>query len=194
MSHNSVQECRSAIYVDMENIVGGSASDATLVRVAWEVLTRYAVRINPGDHIVVGSGPKLARVAWFALPATGIRRIVGYGVDGADRALIGDVDLDMLARRYNRLVIVSGDGAFAELATSARSRGLAVTLVTFRNAASQALVRACPTKVWLPGLETLRSTAAALTAVDPLDTARDGVRTSRARRAQRPAGSAGLAA
>lgn len=193
MSHLSVSHSRTAIYVNIEEAVGGSTADATLVRVAWELLTRHAVRIRPGDHIVVGSGPELAAVAWFALPATGVRRIVGQGVDGADRALIGDIDLDMLARRFNRLVIVSGDGAFAELATSARSRGLAVTLVAFRSAASEALVRACPTKVWLPGLETLR-TAAALTAVEPLDAPREGAKTSRARRSQRPAGSARLAA
>lgn len=48
---------------------------------------------------------------------------VRYGASGADLALIDAVDASHVARRYDEVVIVSGDGIFSGLAAEIASRG-----------------------------------------------------------------------
>lgn len=124
--------------IDLENLLGDpTRRDRAHVAEAWE---RYTARvpIRRDDHIVVATGPSLAVTAWFALPST-VRRLVGYGLDGADNALIDAMDTDHIAARYGRVVIASGDHIFAPSARSLRLKGMQVWQVGGRGYTSDAL-------------------------------------------------------
>jgi hypothetical protein len=118
---------RTLHVIDIENLVGGSAAGPAAVGPA---LSRYraAVPVRVGDHAVIGAGPTLAVAAGLAW--TGARLVLGHGIDGADRALLDAVDIDFVVRRYERVVVASGDHCFARLARALRARDLDVVIVT----------------------------------------------------------------
>lgn len=115
---------RALHLVDLENLLGIDR-DAASVGNLWSEYCR-TVGVGPDDALVVGTERRWAARAWFALPMTGLRRVVGYGVDGADNALLASIDPDHDLDRFPTLIIGSGDHAFAPLARQARSRGCAV--------------------------------------------------------------------
>lgn len=109
-----------------------------------------AAEIGPADHVVVGCNPKAGLTAAAACP--GARLVLGSGPDGADRALVRAVDAGHIARRYGRLVVASGDHAFAGLTREVRRRGLRVTVVGRAGAISWELVPAADQVLTLVGL------------------------------------------
>ena len=140
---------RSINIIDIENLFGGTDPTADDVRDVWTAYNSHGVTIEDNDHVVVASCSRVAKVAWFALPASGLQRVVRDGPDGADLAALSALDLPHAATRYDRLVIASGDHAFAPVAEEARSLGMAVHLVIGRGAPSRELLRACPSRTWL---------------------------------------------
>ncbi|MGY1681260.1 hypothetical protein [Geodermatophilus sp. SYSU D01176] len=139
---------RTLHLVDLENLLGP-------VRLASDVAAAWAayaatLRLDRDDHVVVGTGPLLAAVAWFELPQRGLRRVVGRGINGADLVLMQEVqDLDAVARAYQRLVIASGDGLFTDTARRCRAAGLQVVQVLGRGGGHPNLARECDRQVRL---------------------------------------------
>lgn len=119
---------RTLHLIDIENLAGGSV--ATTAEVV-EAVARYrsALAVRAGDHVVIGSGRRLLIAAGLAWP--GARLLLGRGVDGADLALLEAAHrVDEIAAAYHRVVIGSGDGIFAELASALRRAGLVVGVVS----------------------------------------------------------------
>ncbi|WP_181125544.1 MULTISPECIES: NYN domain-containing protein [unclassified Rathayibacter] len=135
---------RTLHLIDIENMVGPDAS-AEEVTSFWTGYRRLAIGLGYNDHAIVASGPRFAPVAWFAIPANDVQRRVGRGIDGADFALIDAVELERYSVRFDRLVIASGDHAFAPLARRARKLGMRVHQVIGRGLPSRELFAACPT-------------------------------------------------
>ena len=97
----------------------------------WDILKRQAPGIAPHDHVVVGAGRGVAQRYRTSITGPNVRWVTGANApDGADRALLGAIDLYRVARHYDELVIVSGDHAFADLARRAKTFGLSVQVVT----------------------------------------------------------------
>lgn len=124
---------------DVENLMGGPCAGPDALRVARE---QYAATtpIHPGDHVIAACNPRLvhqAAATWF--PS---RWLVRRGQDGADLALLEAVDPADLADRYHRVVIGSGDHAFAPLAQAIRALGLPVWVVARAGSLSRDLARA----------------------------------------------------
>ena len=113
--------------IDIENLVGGSGAGPTAVGPALSAY-RSAVAVGGGDHALIGSGPTLAIAAGLAWPGAQLR--LGHGLDGADRALLDALDPGFVAAHYDRVVVASGDHAFAPLVGALRARGVAVVVVT----------------------------------------------------------------
>jgi hypothetical protein len=137
---------RALHLIDLENLLG-TARDPEAVAAVWRAYERQVV-IGCRDHLVVATGPSLAPAAWFGLPRRA-RRLVGRGVDGADKALLESIDPEHLARRYQRLVLASGDGIFAALARRLATLDVPVWQVTGMGRTSLALSYACPRHVAL---------------------------------------------
>ena len=121
---------RRYVLLDIENTTQGAARSAADVAEVWRVLREQAPGIAPHDHVVVGAGRGFARRYRAAIQGPNVRWVVGAnGPDGADRALLAAIDLYAVARRYDELVIASGDHAFADVARRARALGLSVQVI-----------------------------------------------------------------
>lgn len=105
---------RALHLIDVENLAGGPDVSAEVARTAIDDYRRSAV-VTPGDLVRLARNPWLYRKLAFDLPSGWWTRF-GHGPDGADRALLDGLDPESVCRRFDRLVIGSGDHAFADLA------------------------------------------------------------------------------
>lgn len=122
---------RRYFLIDIENPTRGAKATCEEVASFWSILKGQAPGIAPHDHVVVGASRGVVRRYRAAITGSNVRWVVGAEAkDGADRALLGAVDLYRVARDYDELVIVSGDHAFADLAHRAKTFGLSVQVVT----------------------------------------------------------------
>ena len=137
--HRSHPKGRTLHVIDIENLVGGTAVGAAAVGPALAAY-RCTVAVRPDDHVELGSGPTLAVAAGLAWPGARLR--VDHGANGADRVLLDALTPDFIATHYDRVVIASGDHAFAPLAVALRSRRVAVmTIVRDRTTLARDLRR-----------------------------------------------------
>jgi len=118
--------------VDIENLCLGRTLPATCSAV-WDDY-QHQVGVGGRDQVVVAANAISAAPAFFALPASARRILVPVLPDAADLALIDSIDVDRVAQRHATVVLASGDGAFAPLARSLRSRGLRVVQVVSAGA------------------------------------------------------------
>lgn len=130
---------RTLHLLDLDNLLGGSNAPRSST-VVESLVDRYeeAVGIEPGDHVVVAACTTIARDVFFDLPVSW-RRLIGRGVDGADRALVEALPVDFIAARYNEVIIGSGDHFFAPLARELVSRGLIVAVACHSDRLSHCL-------------------------------------------------------
>ena len=148
MTMTSVRTIRTLHLIDLENLANGPHRP---VAEFLDVLDRYrsVARMAPHDLVEVAvdaSGWK--RVA-HALPRSWRVR-VGYGRDGADRALLTAVDPRVATDRFDRIVVGSGDGAFVGLVLRLKYAGQRVEVVSRRSSLSLRLARVASLVVPLP--------------------------------------------
>lgn len=117
---------RRLVVVDIENLVGGAVTCARQARTACELFDFTRVS-EPGDHVVIGASHFSILHSGLGWPNT--RLVVGSGVDGADRALLEVLTEERVESRFDEVVIASGDGIFAEIATDLAEAGVRVTVV-----------------------------------------------------------------
>lgn len=151
-----LRERRAVHLVDMENLAGGSSLTAERVATIWLAYHAYGTSVLAGDRVVIGTGPTAAPPTWYGLPQS-CTRVLGHGKDGGENAIIASLDLDLIARRYGRLVIASGDNRFIAVAQRARELGMRVELVIGAGTPARRLLETCPRRTWLkfPGALTL---------------------------------------
>lgn len=143
---------RRIVLVDIENVVGGSAAVHDHVAWARETVERL-VSLRPGDHVVVGCGP--GGLLDLGCTWTHVRYVVRSGLDGADLALL-DVLGENIPRRFTEVVLVSGDGIFADAVAVFAAQGIHTTVVAHRDGLSRRLELAANTVKFLPGCPTPR--------------------------------------
>jgi hypothetical protein len=78
------------------------------------------------------------------------RHILGRGISGADRALVDVLHQEHVAERFVEVVIVSGDGIFADVAAELGQQGVVVTVVARQGSLSARLRLAATRIVLLP--------------------------------------------
>jgi len=125
---DAVNESERAVHlVDIENLLGSSDITPGAVR---RVRGQYDIvaGVTVTDHLIIATGPTAAPAAWFGWGSA--RRLLGRGIDGADRALLAVIEAERLAARFSRVVIASGDGIFAEASAALQAGGCQVTVVT----------------------------------------------------------------
>lgn len=131
------KEQRRLVVVDIENVAGrGALTEKTAARAMRHVAS--ACRLNNHDVVVIGaSHPRNAFVA--ALQAPSARIVLRSGKDGADLALKNVLRHERIAERFEEVVIVSGDHAFAKEVQTLESEGVRVTVAARRGSSSHAL-------------------------------------------------------
>ncbi len=129
--------------VDVENLCGGSHIESTVLPERMDEYERVA-DVAEMDQMIVACSPQL--VVATKCRERGAQVLIGLGVDGADVALLHAVAVPDLARRFDEVVIASGDHAFRSLALTLRLAGVVVTVVSRASALSRELATAA-TKV-----------------------------------------------
>lgn len=122
---------RRYFLIDLENPTRGAKATSEQVAKLWALLKEQAPGVAPHDHVVVGTSRTVAGRYRPVINGENVKWVVGANAkDGADRALLAAIDLNSVARRYDELVIFSGDHAFTQLAVSAKRLGLGVHVIT----------------------------------------------------------------
>lgn len=118
---------RTLHLVDLENLMGEHRYEGDAVA----ALSRYLelARWSEGDQVIVAAHPEIARQVGFAKPVhCNLHATVGD--DAADVMLLAQAPTELVVRRYNRLVIGSGDGIFVARARAVREHGVPVLVVS----------------------------------------------------------------
>lgn len=127
---------RAVHLLDIENLTGAGRPTTSQVT-AVMALYRYAVPVGPTDQFVVAVNHG-ALVA-VGLAFRGVQLLARSGPDGADHALAEAARGDRMDQRFDRVVIGSGDGYFADLAAWLADGGVHVTVVSHAEALSRRL-------------------------------------------------------
>ena len=127
MSATDVPAGRALHLVDLENVIGDPWATGPGVAEVYEtVLTTGGHRA--GDIVVVAANRWLLAELGF-VAHTSCQKLVAHGPDGADLALLDWADASWIVQRFERLVVASGDGIFADVVRAARDAGLEVDVV-----------------------------------------------------------------
>jgi hypothetical protein len=118
---------RTLHVIDIENLMAGPRSGIDLVRTA-SAAYRDCLPISTKDLVIVAANPGLA--IDVAREWKGSQVKFRKGPDGADLALLEYLaDVDDIVRRFDRVVIGSGDGIFAAIVNQLRSKGIVVGVI-----------------------------------------------------------------
>ncbi len=117
---------RTLHLVDLENLLGDRRKEA----VALDGLRRYLAlaRWEAGDQVLVAAHPEIIRQIGF-VPPVPCSLHATEGEDAADQMLLAHAPAELVARRYSRLVVGSGDGIFVDRAVAARAGQVGVAVV-----------------------------------------------------------------
>lgn len=137
MSATEFPTGRALHLVDLENVIGDPWATGPGVAEVYETVLTTG-RHRPGDLVVVAANRWLLAELGF-VAHTSCQLLVAHGPDGADLALLDWADPAWVAQRFDRLVVASGDGIFAEVVRTARDFGLSVDVVHGGGALSQKL-------------------------------------------------------
>ena len=113
----------------------------------------YDQVVGVGDDDLLTVGADVTRLFDISDAFPNARVCSGRGRDGADRALMKAVDIDLIARRFDTIVIGSGDNAFVDVAYRARQHGLNVVVVSRRTSLGRHLAAHADEVIEMPELE-----------------------------------------
>jgi len=139
---------RTLHLLDVENLMGGPRRGRAAPAAA---VTAYcaAAEVQPFDHIIVAVNHAIAVDTGVSCP--GARLLAAGGRDGADLALLAQVaDVRRTAALYDRVVVGSGDGIFADTLYALKSFGIPVGVVSVQRFLSLSLARAATFVRFLP--------------------------------------------
>lgn len=136
----STAQPRALVLVDFENLHGGSILTVNDARTTMgdikAALSENGMLLS--DHqVIVASGRTSAPNAGLALQ--GARFLFGDGLDAADLALLKVLEDENIGQRYERVVLVSGDGIFASAIAALGAQGVSTYVVSRPESLSRRL-------------------------------------------------------
>ncbi|MEO5662886.1 MAG: NYN domain-containing protein [Nocardioides sp.] len=136
---------RQIILVDIENVVGGAVLTAAAANWARTQIENV-LALNCDTQVIIGT----SHVGYLetALAWPNKQYAVNSGPDGADLALIDEIDALRL-ERYDEIILVSGDGIFAEAVATLTGRGVDVTVVAHYGQCAGRLLMAASRTIYL---------------------------------------------
>ena len=121
----SLELDRRFIVVDLENIVGGAVLSRDAASWAREQILE-SIGIRESDHVVIATAHNGIVNSGCAWPAA--RLVPRSGESGADLALLEVLDED-IEQRFAEVIVVSGDGIFAEAVAKLGGQNVKTTVV-----------------------------------------------------------------
>lgn len=132
-------QARKLFLVDIENLCGKAVLTTQDAKAARNFVDGV-LGPSGSDLVVVGashSGNLISAGAGWMGP----RWVFGRGRDGADKALVKAAG-EYAVETFEEVVIISGDGIFADVADSISSQGVIVAVVALRGHLSHRLAKA----------------------------------------------------
>jgi len=130
---------RRLVLVDIENFLGAPVFDENTASGACCSITQ-TLNLNENDLVIIGTSHSAnlfaAHYGWETA-----RQVMQKGHDGADLALLEEMT-DDLPKRFAEIVLVSGDGIFADRLAAMAQNGLAVTVLVGRGSLNRNLFSA----------------------------------------------------
>jgi hypothetical protein len=127
MSATTIPVGRTLHLIDIENLIGDPWATGPRVADAYEAALVEA-DYRPGDLVFVAANRWMLGELGFA-PHTPCTLLVAHGEDGADLALLAHAAPEWVAKRFDRMVVASGDGIFAARARACADLGVQVEIV-----------------------------------------------------------------
>ena len=142
--------------IDIENLAGAALPSLGQIR---EVQALYTGRLTlgPVDQVVVASSHLTLLNAALGWPHARYR--IRSGPDGADLELLDVLLCEDIVARFTHVTIGSGDGVFAEAASSLGAAGISVTAVSRRERLSPRLALAAREVIYLNSPQPATATA-----------------------------------
>jgi len=138
------QKGRTAYFLDVDNLCGTGLAPKHQVEGAL-IAIRAKFHPSTDDQIYCAATAKAAFYCKQYWPNCSVR--VGRGVDGSDICLLNDADPQWLSKRFERVVIASADGIFADLAIELQKLGVKVIIAATSQKVSQKLRAVAPVVV-----------------------------------------------
>lgn len=134
-------ETKAMVLVDIENLVGCGRFTKEMAEAEWCRL-KTVITVRDDDFVQVGvSSSQAGLAAGLAMPGALLR--IRWGRDGAERALLAEIDLDWIAAHCHEVFVVSGDGSFADAMSELGRRNVFVTCVADSDRVSRRSRMAC---------------------------------------------------
>ena len=127
---------RRLVLVDIENVAGGAVHTNQIAIWARAQVERE-IQLRQDEPVIIGVSHLWALPTYAAWP--GARLLVRSGQDGADLELQGVLRGESLERRFDKVVLVSGDGIFAEDVARLAATGVHVTVAACGSSMSKRL-------------------------------------------------------
>jgi NYN domain len=139
---------RRLVAVDIENVAGGAVMTQAMADWA-RVVVETALEVSDGEQVVIGTshvGLFNTKAAW---PSARVR--IRSGPDGADIELLDVLANERIYERFDEVVLVSGDGVFADVVARLGGRGVQVTVASWSISLAARLRLAAKRTVYLDG-------------------------------------------
>lgn len=133
---------RTAYFLDLDNLAGSGQPSADDIHRVLDEFERLCEPCQDDQVYCAGTAISAYHCADYR---PNYRVAVGRGKDGADRRLLELGDPDHVSRRFQRVVIGSGDGIFADVAQEYMTRGMRVELLVGKGALATSLRQAIKT-------------------------------------------------
>jgi hypothetical protein len=143
-SRQSSGKGRTAYFLDVDNLCQSGLAPKHMVEASLMAI-RIRFQPNETDQIFCAATAKAAFFCKQFWPTCSVR--VGRGADGSDLRLLNDADPVWLSQRFNRVVIASADGIFAELAQQLQQLGVKVVIASTTAKVSHKLLAVAPVVV-----------------------------------------------
>jgi hypothetical protein len=139
MSATTIPAGRTLHLIDIENLIGDPWITGPRVAEVYEAALVEA-GYRPGDLVFVAANRWLLGELGF-VPHTPCRLMTACGADGADLALLAQAPPEWVAKRFDRMVVASGDGIFAARARACAELGVEVEIIYGAGKVSKKLRR-----------------------------------------------------
>jgi uncharacterized LabA/DUF88 family protein len=132
--------------VDIENVAGGAIVTEAIARRARDVVVA-SLAVAECEQIVVGTSHVGVFNVWAVWPGARLR--VRSGEHGADLALLDVMQFERIEQRFDEIVLVSGDGIFADEVARLAAAGAPVTVASWAETLSAQLRLAAVHTIYL---------------------------------------------
>lgn len=127
---------RTLTLVDIENLAGDPRPEAETVAEVRTALSDLGL-VDRASLVVTACNHGAVLAVADGWPCA--RHLVRSGRDGADKALLEVASGENVVQRFDRVVLASGDGAFATVAAALAAAGVTVVAVSRPDALSARL-------------------------------------------------------